>query len=99
MENNIDLVGIIVGQVKCQTSPAGISHYKFYVHHHSNQIEAGFEREARLRIPVVLTTELCPNYAIKQGMKVKLKGFLTLHKTQTGIDLTVLHANKIEFLD
>lgn len=100
LENCLVLVGEVVKTPKISTSPAGIVHCQFSMDHKSIQVEAGMNRQAFVRIQVVLTGQLSQNLTrdLIAGCKIKVTGFINRHETRNGNSLLVLHAQNIELI-
>jgi primosomal replication protein N len=100
LENCLVLVGEVVKTPKISTSPAGIVHCQFSMDHKSIQVEAGMNRQAFVRIQVVLTGQLSQNLTrdLIAGCKIKVTGFINRHETRNGNSLLVLHAQDIELI-
>ena len=100
LENCLVLVGEVVKTPKISTSPAGIVHCQFSMDHKSIQVEAGMNRQAFVRIQVVLTGQLSQNLTrdLIAGCKIKVTGFINRHETRNGNPLLVLHAQNIELI-
>ncbi len=98
MENQLVLQGALLKAPKRSTSPAGVPHCFFEIEHRSNQLEAGFNRQAWLRLGVVVSGEASQHltHDLSIGSQVRVSGFLTSHKTSSGLGRLVLHANHIE---
>ncbi|MCJ8319923.1 MAG: primosomal replication protein N [Colwellia sp.] len=101
LENCLVLVGEVVKTPKVSTSPAGIVHCQFSMDHKSIQIEAGMNRQAFVRIQVVLTGKLSQNLTrdLIAGCKIKVTGFINRHESRNGNPLLVLHAQDIELIN
>lgn len=100
LENCLVLVGEVVKTPKISTSPAGIVHCQFSMDHKSIQVEAGMNRQAFVRIQVVLTGQLSQNLTrdLIAGCKIKVTGFINRHETRNGNSLLALHAQDIELI-
>ena len=100
LDNCLVLVGEVVKTPKISTSPAGIVHCQFSMDHKSIQVEAGMNRQAFVRIQVVLTGQLSQNLTrdLIAGCKIKVTGFINRHETRNGNSLLVLHAQDIELI-
>lgn len=100
LDNCLVLVGEVVKTPKISTSPAGIVHCQFSMDHKSIQVEAGMNRQAFVRIQVVLTGQLSQNLTrdLIAGCKIKVTGFINRHETRNGNSLLVLHAQNIELI-
>jgi len=98
MDNCTVLVGTICRAPEQSESPAGIPHTVLALEHRSHQMEAGLNRQAYVRIQVVLTgTELTQHTkALTLGNMVKVSGFLNRHQSRSGQAKLVLHAQHIE---
>ncbi|AWX13838.1 primosomal replication protein N [Mergibacter septicus] len=101
LDNCFSLIGKVASHLKHNTSPSGIEHCRFWLEHRSEQIEAGLSRKAWCKIPVQLSGKYLTSktQSITVGSNILVKGFLTSHKTQSGIFQLVLHAEQIEFID
>ena len=99
-ENCLVLMGSVVKPPKQSTSPAGIVHSQFSLDHKSIQNEAGMNRQAFVRIQVVVTGELSHlTRELVVGSEVKVSGFINRHETRNGNPLLVLHAQQIEMIN
>lgn len=98
MDNQLVLQGVICKALKRKSSPAGIPHCFFELEHRSTQEEAGFNRQTWLRLGVVVSGEASQQltHDLSIGSSVQVTGFLTSHKTQSGLGRLVLHAKHIE---
>ena len=94
-------MGVVSQLPKRLKSPSGIEHCKFLLEHRSDQIESGFTRQAWLKMPVQISGNqlIEKTQSITVGSKILVAGFITSHKTQSGLYQLVLHAEQIEFID
>ena len=101
LDNSFSLIGKVTSHLKRNTSPSGIEHGQFWLEHRSKQYEAGLERVAWCKIPVQFSGNQLASktQSITVGSNVLVQGFLTVHKTSSGIYQLVLHAEQIEFID
>ncbi|WP_286235871.1 primosomal replication protein N [Thalassotalea sediminis] len=94
------MVGELVKKPNYSTSPAGIEHCQFSIDHRSIQQEAGLNRQAFVRIQVVVTGELTQlTREFVAGSVVKVTGFLNRHESRNGNPLLVLHALQLEMIN
>ncbi|WP_199612103.1 primosomal replication protein N [Flocculibacter collagenilyticus] len=100
MDNWYVLTGTVCKTPMRSTSPAGIPHCKFVLEHQSQQLEAGMQRKAYLRMQVVVSGEASQHYtqALDVGSVLRVAGFLNRHESKQGNPLLVLHAQQIERL-
>ncbi len=99
-ENCLVLTGLVVKTPKQSTSPAGINHSQFSIDHKSIQKEAGMNRQAFVRIQVVVTGELSHlTRELVAGTVVKVSGFINRHESRNGNPLLALHAQQIEMIN
>jgi len=99
-ENSLVLTGVVVKTPKQSTSPAGIVHSQFSIDHKSSQNEAGLNRQAFVRIQVVVTGELSRlTRELVVGQGVKVSGFINRHESRNGNPLLVLHAQQIQMIN
>ncbi|MGL4858830.1 MAG: primosomal replication protein N [Enterobacteriaceae bacterium] len=101
MPNRLVLSGTVCQAPVRRKSPAGIPHCQFVVEHRSRQQEAGFNRQAWCRIPVVISGEASQNitHSITVGSKLIVEGFISSHQGRNGVSKLVLHAEQIELID
>ncbi|RJG47950.1 primosomal replication protein N [Motilimonas pumila] len=99
-ENCLLLTGELINAPKLSKSPAGVVHCKFKLKHESRQTEAKYTRQCFCIMPVVVTGDIASQITeqIDKGSNIKVSGFLTSHKTQSGHGELVLHAQYIEKL-
>nr|WP_277753362.1 primosomal replication protein N [Rosenbergiella collisarenosi] len=99
--NRLRLSGQVCTAVVRKTSPSGIPHCQFVLEHESMQREAGINRLAVCRIPVIISGhehQLITQH-ITVGKQLLLEGFVHSHKAKTGQSRLVLHAEQIELID
>ena len=101
IDNRFSVMGVVSQLPKRLKSPSGIEHCKFLLEHRSDQIESGFTRQAWLKMPVQISGNqlIEKTQSITVGSKILVVGFITSHKTQSGLYQLVLHAEQIEFID
>ena len=101
IENRLSIIGIVTGNLRRRKSPNGIEHCQFLLEHRSEQTEAGFSRQAWFKIPIQISGNqfIQKTQSITVGSKILVVGFITSHKTQSGLCQLVLHAEQIEFID
>lgn len=101
LENCLVLVGVVVKPPKLSTSPAGIHHCQFSMDHKSIQQEAGMNRQAFVRIQVVVTGSMSKNLTrdLTEGSNIRVAGFINRHESRNGNPLLVLHAQQIEMIN
>ncbi|NYA27488.1 primosomal replication protein N [Haemophilus haemolyticus] len=101
IDNRFSVMGVVSQLPKRLKSPSGIEHCKFLLEHRSDQIEGGFTRQAWLKMLVQISGNqlIEKTQSITVGSKILVVGFITSHKTQSGLCQLVLHAEQIEFID
>ncbi|RKF15798.1 primosomal replication protein N [Alginatibacterium sediminis] len=99
-ENRVTLSGRVARAPKNSVSPAGIPHCQFWLEHRSQQLEAGFSRQAYCYMAVALSGELHKQVTqqVTMGCDVKVMGFIHQHRQVSGESRLVLHAQQIELL-
>jgi primosomal replication protein N len=99
-ENYLMLTGAVVKPPKQSTSPSGIIHSQFSIDHKSIQNEAGMNRQAFVRIQVVVSGELSHlTRELVAGNVIKVSGFINRHESRNGNPLLALHAQQIEMIN
>ena len=96
--NRLVLSGLVTKTPIKKMSPSGISHCQFYLEHVSEQIEAGFPRQAWCTLPVIVSGQQDLSYSIKKGSKVLVSGFISTHTKRDKTSQIVLHADQIKLL-
>nr|WP_202637571.1 primosomal replication protein N [Serratia marcescens] len=95
------LSGIVCKAPVRKVSPSGIPHCQFVLEHRSQQMEAGFSRQAWCRMPVVVSGQ--QSQALTQrltvGSQITVQGFVSCHQGRNGLSKLVLHAEQIELID
>ena len=101
IDNRFSVMGVVSQLPKRLKSPSGIEHCKFLLEHRSEQIESGLTRQAWLKMPVQISGNqlIEKTQSITVDSKILVVGFITSHKTQSGLYQLVLHAEQIEFID
>nr|WP_282449776.1 primosomal replication protein N [Brenneria salicis] len=84
-----------------KVSPSGIPHCQFVLEHRSTQVEAGFNRQAWCRIPVIVSgpTSQALTHSITVGTQLTVHGFISCHQGRNSLSKLVLHAEQIELID
>lgn len=98
MDNYTVIHGMICRHPEHSESPAGIPHTVLTIEHRSMQQEAGFNRQAYVRMQVVVSGAELQQQARKLmlGHQIKVSGFLNRHQNRSGQSKLVLHAQQIE---
>lgn len=101
LDNRFSLIGTVCQLPKRSKSPNGIAHCQFWLEHRSEQVESGLSRQAWLKMPVQVSGNqlIEKTQSITVGSKILVVGFITSHKTRSGLCQLVLHAEQIEFID
>lgn len=99
--NRLVLSGTVFLEPVQKVSPSGITHCQFVLEHRSEQKEAGFNRLAWCRMPVVASGQLSVTLTKKLivGSKVMIQGFVSCHQGRNGLRRLVLHAERIKLID
>ncbi len=99
--NCLELTGEVVAKPKLEQTPAGIYHCQFSLEHRSIQVEHSLNRQAYVRIQVVVTGQEAQQLTqnLSAGTIVKVKGFLNRHQNRNGNPLLVLHAQQIDLMN
>ncbi|HGM4678884.1 TPA: primosomal replication protein N [Serratia marcescens] len=99
--NSLVLSGTVCKAPVRKVSPSGIPHCQFVLEHRSQQMEAGFSRQAWCRMPVVVSGQ--QSQALTQrltvGSQITVQGFVSCHQGRNGLSKLVLHAEQIELID
>lgn len=100
-ENQLRLSGNVYKTPVRKVSPSGIPHCQFMLEHRSLQQEAGLNRQAWCRIPVIISGAQHQQITqhITVGTRLKLEGFVSCHQARNGLSQLVLHAEQIELID
>ncbi|MDX3773133.1 primosomal replication protein N [Chromatiaceae bacterium AAb-1] len=98
MDNYTVLHGMICRHPEHSESPAGIPHTVLVIEHRSMQQEAGLNRQAYVRMQIVMSGIDLQQQAreLKSGQYIKVTGFLNRHQSRNGQARLVLHARQIE---
>ena len=98
--NRLVLSGTVCKTPIRKTSPSGIPHCQFVLEHHSQQQEAGFNRQAWCRMPIVVSgpQSQALTHSITVGSNLKVTGFISSHQGRNGLNKLVLHAEQIELI-
>jgi len=101
MTNRLALSGIVCRAPLRKVSPSGIPHCQFVLEHRSEQVEAGFTRQAWCRMPVIISGKAHQHItqSITVGTPLTVSGFISSHQGRNGLNKTVLHAEQIELID
>ncbi|MCP5423446.1 MAG: primosomal replication protein N [Gammaproteobacteria bacterium] len=100
-ENALLIAGHVLETAQIRYSPAGLPIARFSLEHRSRQMEAGIEREARCRIPVLACGEALVRRVrlLSAGAPVRVEGFLARSDHRQGEARLVLHTQHIELLE
>jgi primosomal replication protein N len=101
MANRLVLSGTVCKMPLRKVSPSGIPHCQFVLEHRSVQEEAGFNRQAWCRMPVIISGQAhqAITHSITVGTVLTVQGFITCHQAKNGLNKVVLHAEQIELID
>jgi primosomal replication protein N len=101
VDNCLVLAGRIAKREQTRYSPAGLPITRLILEHLSKQTEAGFEREVRCRIPVVVCGEPLHREidALLVDTAIRVTGFISRISHRHSESRLVLHAERIEFLE
>ncbi|MBK5073674.1 primosomal replication protein N [Budviciaceae bacterium CWB-B4] len=99
--NRLVLSGIVTKTPIRKVSPSGVPHCQFVLEHRSQQQEAGFNRQAWCRMPVVVSGQQSQalTHSITVGSSLRVSGFVSSHQGRNGLNKLVLHAEQIELID
>lgn len=99
--NRLVLFGTVCKTPIRKVSPSGIPHCQFVLEHRSQQEEAGFNRQAWCRMPVVVSGHQSQalTHSITVGTQLTVYGFISCHQGRNGLNKVVLHAEQIELID
>jgi len=99
--NRLVLSGTVCKTPIRKVSPSGIPHCQFVLEHRSQQQEAGFNRQAWCRMPVVVSGHQSQvlTHSITVGTQLTVTGFISCHQGRNGLNKVVLHAEQIELID
>ncbi|WP_315709470.1 primosomal replication protein N [Brenneria uluponensis] len=99
--NRLVLSGTVCKTPIRKVSPSGIPHCQFVLEHRSTQKEAGFNRQAWCRMPVIVSGRESQafTHSITVGMQLTVSGFISCHQGRNGLSKVVLHAEQIELID
>ncbi|SMG50031.1 Primosomal replication protein n [Cedecea lapagei] len=101
MANRLALSGTVCKTPLRKVSPSGIPHCQFVLEHRSVQEEAGLNRQAWCRMPVIVSghANQAITHSITVGTQITVHGFITCHQMKNGLNKVVLHAEQIELID
>ncbi|CAK9886157.1 MAG: Primosomal replication protein N [Candidatus Erwinia impunctatus] len=101
MTNHLTLSGRVCKPPIRKVSPSGIPHCQFVLEHRSEQVEAGFARQAWCHVPVIVSGKAHQviTQSITVGRLLTVSGFICSHKGRNGLIKTVLHAEQIDLID
>ncbi len=101
MANRLVLSGTVCKTPLRKVSPSGIPHCQFVLEHRSVQEEAGFNRQAWCRMPVIVSGQMnqAITHSITVGTQLTVHGFISCHQTKNGLNKMVLHAEQIDLID
>lgn len=99
--NHLTLFGTVCKTPIRKVSPSGIPHCQFVLEHRSEQVEAGFNRQAWCRMPVIISGKAhqAITQSITVGTQVTVQGFISCHQGRNGLNKIVLHAEQIELIN
>ncbi|WP_435951895.1 primosomal replication protein N [Dryocola sp. BD626] len=99
--NRLVLFGTVCKMPLRKVSPSGIPHCQFVLEHRSVQEEAGFNRQAWCRMPVIISghAHQAITHSITVGTVLTVQGFISCHQAKNGLNKVVLHAEQIELID
>ncbi|WP_048637616.1 primosomal replication protein N [Brenneria goodwinii] len=99
--NRLVLSGTVCKTPIRKVSPSGIPHCQFVLEHRSTQEEAGFNRQAWCRMPVIVSGPASQafTHSITVGTQLTVHGFISCHQGRNGLSKIVLHAEQIELID
>ncbi|WP_127956600.1 primosomal replication protein N [Serratia microhaemolytica] len=99
--NRLVLSGTVCKTPVRKVSPSGIPHCQFVLEHRSAQVEAGFNRQAWCRMPVVVSGLKLHALTLRLtvGSQLTIVGFVSCHQGRNGLNKLVLHAEQIELID
>lgn len=97
--NRLMLSGIVCRPPIRKQSPSGASHCQFMLQHRSQQQEAGYQRQAWCRMPVIVSgpqakTAVANHLTV--GSHVQVLGFLSNSQGTRGLNRLVLHAESVQ---
>lgn len=100
-DNCLIIAGRVAEPGEIHASPAGVLIGRFSLDHRSGQVEAGFPREVRCRIPVMACGESLAHMAgqLSSGTQVRVQGFVSRANPREGEYRLVLHAAHIDILN
>jgi primosomal replication protein N len=100
MDNHVLIAGLVESEPQTRYSPAGIPIARLFIRHESVQSEAGMQRKAECRIPVVASGEALQPIVrqLKCEQFVRIGGFLDKASYRSGSENLELHAETIELL-
>ena len=99
--NRLTLSGTVCKTPTRKVSPSGIPHCQFVLEHRSEQVEAGFTRQAWCRMPVIISGKAHKHItqSITVGTVLTVQGFISCHQAKNGLNKVVLHAEQIDLID
>ncbi|AYN27846.1 MULTISPECIES: primosomal replication protein N [Buttiauxella] len=99
--NRLVLSGTVCKTPLRKVSPSGIPHCQFVLEHRSVQKEAGLDRQAWCRMPVIISghAHSAITQSITVGTVLTVHGFISCHQAKNGLNKVVLHAEQIELID
>jgi primosomal replication protein N len=100
VDNCLVMSGRVVKSEPARYSPAGLPITRLVLDHQSEQLEAGFPREARCRIAVAVCGEPLNRQidGLAVGSEIRVSGFISRVSHRHSESRLILHAQKIEFL-
>lgn len=96
--NRFSLQGQVVRLGSLYHTPAGIPLLRFWLEHRSQQLEAGYKRQAYCRIEVLASgTELSTRaQALRVGSTLQVSGFLSRESLRD--ERLVLHSDTLDLI-
>lgn len=99
MVNRLILSGVVCRPPIRKQSPSGAPHCQFILQHRSQQQEAGCQRQAWCRMPVIVSgpqarTAVANHLTV--GSHVQVLGFLSNSEGARGLSRLILHAESVQ---
>ncbi|MEE9494537.1 MAG: primosomal replication protein N [Gammaproteobacteria bacterium] len=98
VDNLLVLSGSVTDTPVSRTTPAGIPIMRFYLDHQSEQLEAGHERTVQCRMRVVVVGKSLNRQmaSLREGDRIKIRGFLSKGGYRSADTRIELHALDIK---
>lgn len=100
--NKVCLSGIVCKPPIRKVSPAGTPHCQFVLDHRSQQQEAGLNRQAWCRMPVIISGAQANQQMSRHlsvGCRVQIWGFVSSYQSASGLSRLALHAEEIKWMN